>query len=58
MSVTSRLHRVEVVDNVTDRVVHTITCANADESDSVARGVNVNLDHGRFHTRVCGPAIA
>lgn len=44
--------RVEVVEFATEAVVKSIDCASERSADKVDRGVNINLNHERFFTRV------
>lgn len=47
---------VEIVQRATEdepeEVVETLTCATEREAEKVERGVNINLDHERFYTRI------
>ena len=45
--------KVEVVDIETDEVVKTIPCGNSERTaDRVSQGIDINLDHERFFSRV------
>lgn len=45
---------IEVVEYDGEKVVHTVDVSERNESsiDRIDRGMNVNLDHTRFFTRV------
>lgn len=46
--------KIEIVAYGTDEVVKTIDCPGKSERqvDKIDRGVNINLDHERFYTRI------
>ena len=44
--------RVEVVSYETEQVVHVVKIPNGANAERVDRGVNINLDHERFFTRL------
>lgn len=44
--------RVEVVSYETEQVVHVVKIPDGASAEHVDRGVNINLDHERFFTRL------
>lgn len=52
MADTPPIPRVEVVSYETEQVVHVIPVPEGASADRVDRGVNINLDHQRFFTRL------
>lgn len=46
--------KIEIVEYATDKVVKTIDCHDKSERqvEKVDDGVNINLDHDRFYTRM------
>lgn len=44
--------RVEVVSYETEQVVHVVKIPAGASAERVDRGVNINLDHDRFFTRL------
>lgn len=44
--------RVEVVSRETEQVVHVVQIPNGASAERVDRGVNINLDHERYFTRL------
>lgn len=55
---TGKKWKVEVVAYENDEVVKTIPCDDERSAERVERGVEINMDHERFFTRVVGPAQA
>lgn len=49
---TGPLPRVEVVDYDTEQVVKVVTVPPGASAERVDRGVNINLDHEKYFTRV------
>ena len=45
-------HWVEIVEYGTERVEHRIGCNSERGAERVENGVNLNLDHSRFYTRI------
>lgn len=43
---------VDILERGTNELVRTITCKSESHADSVQRGVDINLDHEKFHTVV------
>ena len=44
---------IEIVEYETDKVVRTIECgASKSHTEKVDDGLNINLDHDRFFTRI------
>ncbi len=52
MTEQSTAARVEVVSYETEQVVHVVPVPAGASAEHVDRGVNINLDHERFFTRV------
>lgn len=47
---------IEVVEYSGGRVVKQITCDHGErQADRIERGLNINLNHDRFYTRVIPP---
>lgn len=46
--------RIEIVETETGEVVHSIDCSGKTERqiERAERGVNINLNHQDFHTRI------
>ena len=47
---------IEIIENDTLLVVHRINVTGSSDRtiDRAESGVNLNLNHGKFHTTVCG----
>ena len=43
---------VEIVEDETGAVIKEIACTSARSAERVEDGVNINLDHARFTTRI------
>lgn len=46
--------RVEIIKRATGDVVKSFPCASVQRADKMARGLEINLDHARFYTAICG----
>jgi len=44
--------RIEIVSYQTNQVMDVIAVVNGADPDRVDRGVNINLDHEKFFTRI------
>ena len=47
-----KLYFVEVVDAESNEVIKTLELANLRTAEKVEDGMNINLDHARYFTRV------
>lgn len=45
-------YEVHIINSNTGEVVRKIPCANDRQAARVERGVNINLDHENFHTKI------
>ena len=45
-------YRVEVVDETTGDVVKAIPCTSQRQAERVEGGININLNHERYFTRI------
>lgn len=52
MSDTGPLPRVEIVSYETEQVVKVVSVPPGASADRVDRGVNINLDHDQYFTRI------
>lgn len=43
---------IEVVDEATNSVVKAIDCASKRQADRIEAGLNINLNHERYFTRI------
>ena len=43
---------IEVVDETTNSVVKAIDCASQRQADRIESGLNINLNHERYFTRI------
>ena len=43
---------IEVVDETTNSVVKAIDCASQRQADRIEAGLNINLNHERYFTRI------
>ena len=43
---------IEVVDETTNSVVKSFDCASQRQADRIEAGLNINLNHERFFTRI------
>ena len=49
------IYKVEVIDADTDEVVKVIEAANMRTAERVEDGLNINLNHMRYFTRIVEP---
>lgn len=47
-------YRVEIVETATDEVVETVGDNAYRTAERIERGININLNHEKFYTRIKG----
>lgn len=47
-------HNIEIVETETNEVVQTIPGGSHRTAERIERGVNINLNHEKYHTRITG----
>ena len=51
------MYVVDVIHSETGEVVHTVEVGPARKAERVEDGMNINLDHDKFHTRIRDAAL-